>query len=260
MAPKASVITTVYNGEKFLSQCVESILNQTYQDFEFIIINDGSTDGTPAILDKYKDPRLKIFHHKNQGLTKSLIFGESVSRGSLIARLDADDFALPQRLEKQIQFMDENPEVVLCGSRYEELMDGQTRTQQIPFIWTDLKLRKKMSCFNPFPHSTVMFRKSAYNKADGYDPEIRYGQDFDLWVRLLETGRGHNLDEILTTIRFHSESISSQKTKEQLLSALKTRWKAYLKFSGNPVETLYCFSKSLLVLASPARLKQKLQR
>jgi len=177
----------------------------------------------------------------------------------LIARLDADDFALPQRLEQQVQFMDENPEVVLCGSRYQELMDGQTQAQQIPFIQTDSELRKKMSCFNPFPHSTVIFRKSAYNEAGGYDPEIRYGQDFDLWVRLLETGRGHNLDEILTAIRFHTESISSQNIKGQLLSALKTRWKAYLKFSGNPFETLYFFFKSLLVLALPARFKQKLQ-
>ncbi len=259
MAPKVSVITTVYNGENFIEECVNSILGQTFRDFEFIIIDDGSTDKTPELLKSFTDPRIKIIRQENQGLSKSLLAAVNLSQGSLIARLDADDFSLPERLEKQVRFLDENPDFVLCGSRFQEWVGGKGFPQRIPFIQSDAGIRRKISCYNPFAHSTVMFRKETYLEAGGYNPEVRFGQDFDLWVRMLEKGKGYNLDHILGVLRFHQDSITGRQEKKQLISAIKTRWKAYRKFWGNPLETAYFFLRTLMVLILPARLRLRLQ-
>ena len=108
--PQVSVVTSVYNGEEYLEECVDSILNQTFQNFEYIILNNGSTDGTARILQRYTDPRLRIIHQENLGISKSLNKGINLSNSDLIARLDADDFSSPQRLEKQVTFMEKHPD------------------------------------------------------------------------------------------------------------------------------------------------------
>ena len=132
--PRVSIITSVYNGESYLEECIESILNQTFVDFEYIILNNGSTDRTAKILNLYNDPRLRVIHQENLGISASLNQGVKLSRCDLIARLDADDYSLPQRLEKQTIFMEQHPRVVVCGSRFKEFFGEKIFTQKVHFI------------------------------------------------------------------------------------------------------------------------------
>ncbi|HKQ33129.1 MAG TPA: glycosyltransferase family A protein, partial [Thermodesulfobacteriota bacterium] len=122
MTPKVTVLMTVYNGEKFLNEAIDGILNQTFRDFEFLIINDGSTDGSREIIKSYKDPRINLVDNEsNIGLTASLNRGLSLAGGEYIARQDADDISLPERLEKQISILERNPDIALLGSWYLEI-------------------------------------------------------------------------------------------------------------------------------------------
>ena len=125
MPPKVSVLTSVYNCENYIEECIDSILSQTFTDFEYVILNDGSTDKTQSILEKYSDPRLLIFHQKNLGIPKSLNKGMSLCRSDLIAHLDADDYVQPHWLKKLFEFMEQNQDVVFCSSRFEELFNGK---------------------------------------------------------------------------------------------------------------------------------------
>lgn len=118
ISPKVSVVMSVYNGEKYLPETIDSILNQTFKDFEFIIINDGSTDKTAKILTSYDDPRIRIFNQENMGLTKSLNRAISLAKGEYIARMDADDISYPERLKKQVDYLNKNPDIGLVGSKY----------------------------------------------------------------------------------------------------------------------------------------------
>jgi glycosyltransferase involved in cell wall biosynthesis len=253
--PKVSVVTSVYNGEAYLKECIESILNQTYRDFEFIILNNGSTDQTPDILNQYRDPRLQIIHQDNLGLSRSLNKGVHLSNSDLIARLDADDYSSPQRLEKQIAFMEKNVNVVLCGSRRKELVGSKIFFSLVPFIEKDENIRKTVSCFNPLSHSTIMFRKKAFIEAGGYRDQFKYAQDYNLWVRMLALGEAHNLDEVLSVIRINQIhwSTSNKNYRKQKLEELQIRWNAFRKFGGNPGKVLFYSLKNLTRLILPSK-------
>ena len=188
--PQVSVVTSVYNGEAYLEECVNSILNQTFQDFEYIILNNGSTDRTPEILKSYSDPRLRIIHQENLGVPKSLNKGISLCRADLMAHLDADDYVHPQWLEKHIEFMTQNPDVVICSSRFEELFNGKLYPQSFPLIENDHEIRKSLCFMNPIPHSFTIIRKPALLKTGGYDPKLIIAHDYDLWIRLVGRREG----------------------------------------------------------------------
>ena len=164
--PKVTVFMTVYNGEKFLDECIKSILNQTLQDFEFIIVNDGSTDGSQGILNKYagKDSRIKIIQNRqNFGVPKSLNKAIRAAKGEYLARMDADDIALPQRLEKQVDFLEKHREFFLigCGAVYLDEKGFETKVE-IP-ICNENKLIKNIAVRNQVPGSTVVFRNEGSN-------------------------------------------------------------------------------------------------
>ena len=251
--PKVSVVTSVYNGETYLKECVDSILNQTFQDFEYIILNNGSTDGTTEILSKFTDPRLKIVHQDNLGIAMSLNKGVKLSRSDIIARLDADDYSFPQRLEKQVTFMEQHPEIVVCGSRFKELLGGNTFNQSIRFIETDQAIRKSMSLFNPFSHSATIFRKKAFLESGGYNCRYKYAQDYDLWVRILNFGEAQILKDKLGVVRMSSQSESNKNARKLKIEGLQVRWKAFLQFGGNRKQFLYYTLKSLAGLILPSK-------
>ena len=150
--PLISVVISVYNGEAFVKECVNSVLNQTFEDFEYIILNNGSTDRTVEILSKYKDPRLRIIHQENLGVPKSLNKGVALTSSDLIARVDADDYVYPSWLEKCHEFMSENQDVVVCSCRFDVLIKGKFYPQSFPFIENDIDIRKSMSFMNPIAH------------------------------------------------------------------------------------------------------------
>lgn len=206
--PKVSVIMSVYNGARYLREAIDSILGQTYTDFEFLIIIDGSIDNSVDIIESYGDPRIRLFHNKtNLGLTKALNKGLRLARGEYIARMDADDISLPQRLEKQIEFLDRDRDVGICGTFIKTIgsVDG---------IWEypmdDAYIRSKMIFANSFAHSSVLLRASILKEHKiFYDESFRFSQDYELWVRLSSYTKLANLKDILVFHRTHKESVGT---------------------------------------------------
>jgi glycosyltransferase involved in cell wall biosynthesis len=257
--PQVSVVTSVYNGEAYLEECVNSILNQTFQDFEYIILNNGSTDRTPEILKSYSDPRLRIIHQENLGVPKSLNKGISLCRTDLMAHLDADDYVQPQWLEKHIEFMIQNPDVVICSSRYEELFNGKLYPQSFPLIENDHKIRKSLCFMNPIPHSFTTIRKPSLLKAGGYDPKLIIAHDYDLWIRLLEEGKGHNLNETLGVCRIHTASFSSKKERTMVKEVFQVQWRAYRKLGGSFWKMVRSLSRRGVAWFLPAEFRAYLR-
>jgi glycosyltransferase involved in cell wall biosynthesis len=215
--PKVSVIMSVYNGARYLREAVESILNQTFSELEFIIINDGSTDNTSKILKSYNDPRIKIINNrKNIGLTKSLNQGLRLARGEYIARMDADDVSLPKRLAKQVRYLQHHKNVGLLGTAY-DVLDAQGQriaTHRHPL--TDTEIRWKMLFHNAFCHTSVMFRKDLFDARKlYYDENLSYSQDYDLWGKLLEGTCARNLPQPFVSFRVHKGSIENANRVEQ---------------------------------------------
>lgn len=211
--PKVTVLMSVYNGEKYLKEAIDSILAQTFRDFEFLIINDASTDSTKSIILSCHDPRIRYIENEaNIGLTRSLNKGISLAKGEYIARMDADDVSLPARLEKQVQFLDSREGVGLLGTSWLSIND------------VGLLLSVNKACGGAYAahsmcHGSVMIRKSTLEKAGGYRPCFKYAQDYDLWLRLSEVCEADNLSETLYKLRLHSGSISSLRQAEQNMAA-----------------------------------------
>ncbi|MFC1824167.1 glycosyltransferase family 2 protein [Thermodesulfobacteriota bacterium] len=211
--PNVSVIMSVYNAEKHLKVSVDSILTQTYQDFEFIIINDGSTDKTPAILDSYRDSRLILLTQENNGLTRSLNRGIKIAQGKYIARQDAGDVSLPDRLEHQVQFLESNQEIALLGTYAYKIDEEGNEIGMFspPSLHREIRncmLRKKK---NPFVHGTLLFRKDCLPSGGFYRPEFENAQDFDLCLRVSESYKVHILDRPLYKWRLERNSLSVKK-------------------------------------------------
>ena len=213
-----SVVMSVYNGQDHLEEAIDSILNQSFTDFEFIIINDGSTDKTRKILDEFaaQDFRIRVIHQENSGLAVSLNRGIRMARGNFIARQDADDVSLPERLEKQMTFLQSNPQVVLCGTWF--LENNQDKGQMIrKYPLDDQTLRKYINYVNFFCHPSVMFLKEAFIKSGGYDEQLPTGQDFEFWMRLCRFGEVRNIPQVLIKKRIgFGQAISWQQRSRKL--------------------------------------------
>ena len=214
--PKISVIMSVYNGEKYLREAIESILNQTFTDFEFIIVNDGSTDNSLEIIKSYNDERIKIINNeKNIGLTKSLNKALAQARGEYIARQDADDISLPSRFEEQIKYLEEHPDVVLLGtSSYNIDESGKIIGKKIALAKPTMgNLFKE----NQFIHGSVMFKKEVVDELGYYNELFNYSQDYELWLRIANHYPVRNLTQRLYKSRSHSENIGFTIREEDTL-------------------------------------------
>lgn len=208
----------VFNGERYLREAIDSILTQTLTEFEFIIINDGSTDRSAEIISTYDDPRLKVIHNQpNIGVTLSLNKGLDLAAGQYVARMDCDDVSLPERLAKQTAFMDAHPEVAVCGT-WARVIDSTGQVIRFNEAPTGKQLELNYWRLNPIIHPSAMIRIS---QLDGlrYDDQIRYAQDFDLWLRMKFKYDLYNIPEYLLLHRVHNESITRTKNAAQRSSA-----------------------------------------
>lgn len=219
--PKITVLMPVYNCELYIREAVDSILNQTFTDFEFLIIDDASTDKTVSIIKTYNDPRIQLIEKpKNSGYTNSLNHGLSIARGEYIARMDGDDISLLERFAKQVAFLDANKDVVLCGTLYQII--GTNKIVKVPENHADIKLELLKGCC--IGHPTVMMRKSLLDELSViYDLIKEPAEDYDLWIRLLSIGKLHNLQEVLLNYRVHDTQVSQKREIQQMNSALETR-------------------------------------
>lgn len=218
--PILSVVMPVFNGELHLGESIESILNQTFRNFEFIIVDDGSYDATSEIIDTYiiKDSRIRAIRHDNMGITKSLNKAISAASGQFIARQDADDVSSPDRFSKQLDFIFNHPGTILCGTWYEEINDdGGRKTRENP---TDDHLLRKMAKYkNQFCHSSVIFSREAFYTVGGYDETFQTGQDFELWYRIIQIGKAGNVPEVLVKRRIgFGRAISWSRRREKINS------------------------------------------
>jgi hypothetical protein len=201
--PKVTVLMAVYNGERYLREAVESVLCQTFQDFQFLIINDGSTDNTRDLILSSDDARIVLADNKhNIGQTRSLNRGLKLAAGQLIARQDADDISAPERLAKQVAFLDRHPEVALLGTWYKEIDVQGTVIGKRKLSCDTTDIRWCLLFFCPFVHSSVMLRKSVVSEQIGsYNEPLACSQDYELWHRIARRFPVANLSEPLVRLR-----------------------------------------------------------
>lgn len=209
MPPIISVIMPVYNGERFLREAIDSILNQTFSDFEFIIINDGSTDGTLEIIQSYTDERIRVVNNElNQGIVACLNHGTELARGEYIARMDADDISLPERFEKQVDYMNNHIDVGVLGGNVIEFDINSKKEKITSLPLGDLPIRWMMCFENPLRHPTIMMRKKLLVTVGGYK-DFKASEDYDLWQRLSCFTKLANLKESILMYRYHGNNLSS---------------------------------------------------
>lgn len=214
-APLVTVLMSVYNNEEYLAEAVDSILAQTYQNLEFLIINDASTDSSATILASYKDSRINVIYNDiNIGLTKSLNIGLKHTKGKYIARMDADDISYPQRLERQVAFMEMHPEVGLCGSWAVDRHENSLKERKFPC--EDYELRFGLLRHNPFVHSSIMLRAHVIEENQiQFDSDFIYAQDFALWAKVAEYTKLANLPEFLIEYRIHDQQLTKERFGQQ---------------------------------------------
>ena len=211
-SPKVSVIMPSYNSAQYITEAIESILNQTFTDFEFIIINDGSTDDTAKIIKEYanKDHRIKFINHKkNKGFIGCLNECLDIASGEYIAKMDSDDISLPQRLEKQVKYLDEHPSVGMVGCGYRAF-------DHADFEYINPAYVGYIDLIKGCATTVVLFRKSIIDVFNlRFNPDFYCAEDYDFYSRFIRYADIHNLQEVLYLYRWHGENTSIKKNKIQ---------------------------------------------
>ena len=227
-----TVLLPVYNGETYVGKAIESVLTQSFRDFELIALDDGSQDRTPDILARYAaiDSRVRVLRHDNHGVGFTLNRGFAQARGRYIAELGSDDVALPERLEKQVAFLDERSDYVAVGG-YLLIIDGHDRGIGVrTYPTTDERLRACMLLYNPFGSPAIMYRREDAIAAGGYTTRFSTSEDYDFLLRLAKRGKVANLPEPLTAYRFHGASTKSTKTLAQLRDTIAIKRVAFAEY------------------------------
>ena len=247
---------SVHNGEKFLEKSILSILRQTYDDFEFIIVDDGSNDSTAAILNTFKDPRLTLLTNiKNIGLTRSLNKALARSRGTYIARMDADDISKPERLKSQLSYLEKNSALALVGC-WGKLIDSKGKIigeKTNPQSHNDIFNR--IMFHNPFIHPSVMFRKKIIKKLGMYDEKLDGAEDYDFFLRIAKSYEVQNIPKFLIYYRIVKEGVSWNKTKKVECSTLKAKIKAIYIY-GYPLWYSISILKGIIMYMVPTFIKK----
>lgn len=226
--PEVSIIMPVYNGEEYLELSVNSVINQTFRDFEFIVINDASFDDTGRILDKYQriESRIRVITNPQRlGVVKSLNIGLKHAVGNLIARIDADDRWYSNKLGLQIKTFEQDSDLMLLGTQ-KRLIDehGNEIVQRKRFHYYNyLEVKKNIHKANIFTHSSVVFRKKILDEVGFYDERYKNSEDYELWLRICATRKAMILPQTLVDYRIHSHSVSSKRLREQLYYSIKAR-------------------------------------
>jgi glycosyltransferase involved in cell wall biosynthesis len=216
--PRISVLMPVYNNDRYVADAVDSILNQTVDDFEFIIVDDGSTDQTSAILSQYenRDARIRVIRRSNGGIVSALNEGLAFCGGEYIARMDGDDIAYSNRFALQMDYLDKHPDCVVVGGIFMGIDEEGKTLGPYRFV------RNKVTSFRTFPiqvaltvHPLAMIRKQALLALGGYRATFPHAEDYELFLRISKYGRVHNLNEILLNYRNHEQSVSRRHVELQ---------------------------------------------
>jgi hypothetical protein len=211
VVPKVSVVMPVYNGAKYLAEAIDSILAQSYCDYELIIVDDGSHDNSASIAAAYTDPRVRMVRQENRGVAVSLNRGVALSRGEYIARMDADDVSDRGRLELQMAYLDANPACVLVGTQAILIDAGSHPLAPMPRPTRPDDIKRMLARgSSPFVHGSVVFRKDAASSCGLYDERFRNAEDWALWAKMEHTGLMANLASTSYRYRLHPDACTNQ--------------------------------------------------
>lgn len=258
-SPKVSVLMPAYNAEKYLVEAIESILNQTFTDFEFIIIDDCSADKTWEIIQKYskKDKRIiAIKNEENLKLSATLNKGIDVCKGEYIARMDADDWSYPDRLQKQYDVISRDSNIGILGGAM-EVCDENLEIKNIrKYNLSDSEIRKSLFKYSPFCHPATIFKKEALLQYK-YSIELNDAEDYDLYFRIGKSYKLQNLNDIVIKYRTSDTQVSSKKSKRQQYLTLYIRLKAVLEYGyrASIVDILSSIVQLILIPIIPNKVK-----
>ena len=229
-----SILMPVYNAEKHLAEAIESILNQSFTDFEFLIINDGSTDRSEDIILSFSDPRIRyIKNESNLKLIKTLNKGIQLCTGKYIVRMDADDISHPERIQKQVEFMESNPEIGICGSWFEAF--GEVENAIVKYKETHDEIMTRMFYQCHFCHPSIIIRGEIFNELKmHFDENYSHAEDYEFYLRAAKKWKFHNLQEVLLKYRIHGESVSNKNKSIQIENSLKIK-KQFFKELNTPI-------------------------
>jgi glycosyltransferase involved in cell wall biosynthesis len=245
----------VHNGARWVAAAIGSVLGQTDGDLELVVIDDGSTDATPDLLARARDPRLRLHRQPRAGLTRALNRALGLARADLVARLDADDLALPERLTRQRAFLAAHPDVGLLGTAAREIDEAGAPVREVRPPEDDAAIRRALIRANPFVHSSVMARRGLLARAGGYDERLAVAQDYDLWMRLARLTRLANLDEVLVVRRLGPGRVSVEREEDRLRTEARVRWRAVTSGAYPPWCALFAL-RPALALALPRPLRR----
>lgn len=244
--PLISIILPTYNRAEYISKAIESVFLQTFKDFELIIVNDGSTDNTPKILSEFekKDSRVKVITNTtNIDLVKTLNKGIRAAQGKYIARIDDDDiWSDPKKLEKEFSFLENNSDYVLVGGGVVRIDAQGKEIMRYLLSEKDEDIRKAILQNNTFAHSNVLFRKDAWERVGGYNEELKFSEDWDLWMRFGTIGKFYNLQEYFLKYIKDGQNKMNDNTsiiRENAKNNIKLRWKHRKSYPG--FLKAYCF-------------------
>ncbi|MEX1027956.1 MAG: glycosyltransferase [Candidatus Paceibacterota bacterium] len=245
-SPLISVVMPVYNRKKYLSLAVESILQQSFDDFEFIIIDDGSTDGASDVLRHYatQDSRVRLVEQENSGYAIALNRGIQRAKGQFLARMDSDDISLPDRFALQLEFLRSNPHIVVVGGQALRIDEDGDPLSPMVQLTDSSEIEQKLigaieSNRGGLVHPSVMMRKDAVDTVGGYRPGFEPAEDRDLWLRLAEVGQLANLPHTVLHYRTHSESVSQERSAQQHANATRAIHDAYRRREQQIPETIH---------------------
>lgn len=261
--PAVSVLMPAYNAQKYIAIAIKSILEQTFSDFEFIIIDDGSSDETPFIIEEYakRDSRIVFLQNsQNLKISQALNQGLEIANGEFIARMDADDWSYPERLEVQLDFMMAHPEVVICGANIEVCDQNLNILNSRTYPRTNSQIRKRIFKINPFAHSVTFYRTEIAKNAGGYDANFNLAEDYDLYFRMGKYGEFANIPKILLKLRTHPQSLSAQQISTQSRLNFNVRLKAIKTYGYKPKwnDRIFLFFNYLGIFLIPNQWKFKL--
>jgi glycosyltransferase involved in cell wall biosynthesis len=233
--PKVSVVMPNYNAGEFLFESIESILSQTFSDFEFIIIDDGSTDNSWEIIQEFatKDSRIvPLRNEKNLRICETLNRGIKIARGEYIARMDSDDIAMPEWISRVLEFLEkkENKDVGVCGTNFFIVNKDGEKIGKKTFPKTDAQCKNAFWFRNPFGHNTVLIRKKCFDEFGYYNGDFIYAEDLELWMRFGQKYKLRNIQEMLVKYRVFGENSTLKNQKKMIESALKARKLAQKKY------------------------------
>lgn len=256
-----SVLMPCYNAEMYIKEAIESILNQTYEDFEFIIIDDHSTDNTWLIVQEYaqKDNRIRAYKNDiNQYIAKNRNILLSFAESKYIAWMDSDDISLPNRLENQIKVMEKNPEIGICGGFLEFFDDNYNNTSIRLYKEFDQELRKTIFKYSPVAQPASMVRLEVYNKVGVYNEKYPPAEDLDMSFRIGKFYKFYNLQDIIIKYRVNENSATFSNLKKMELSTLKVRYENKNFYKYTFLDILYNITQLLFIFIMPSEFKIKL--